>query len=306
MQKTPTRKQKQLSHVVVAIEPPDADRPLPLKNFGTMIQRYQEKFLLPQVSIASLIHSALYAVPTSWYYENESRYGAEAHAMIDRACGKSFDYSSIHVLKGKASANHLLVDQLSGFLSKKRSDLLVVLGSNRTGLPYWLLGSFAETAALTCSKSVLVIKSQSNLKLSTQPRLTVAVDPEAQYTDKDLNWLLRLAQPGRVHLDFVSVRPNPAGVLSHLRKPKQPHLANQKLRKFVQSINKNGVRTSLTFVKEQASVAETVVAFADKRKSWGIVTVSTERSLTRKLLLGSTARKILMLSKRPFFSIRAR
>jgi len=295
-----------LKNVVVAIEPPVLERTLPLNKFATTIKLYQEKSVLPPVSIASLIHSSLYLVPTSWYYENEDRYAAEAQSKIDYACRNKFDYSTIQVLKGNASANHFLVEQLSEFLNRRKSELLVVLGSSRKGVPYWLLGSFAETAALTSTKSVMVIKSQSNFELSKSVRLTVAVDSGAKYTERDLNWLLKLARPGKIHLDFVSVRPKPSGVLSTLRKPKQPRLADRELKRFVQLIDENGLSASLTFLKEMESIAETVVAFADKSKSWGIVTIATERSFARKLILGSTARRILMLTKRPFFSIRAR
>lgn len=295
-----------LNNVVVAIEPPVFERTLPLNKFAATIKLYQEKSVLPSVSIASLIHSSLYMVPTSWYYENEDRYAGEAQTKIDHVCRNRFDYRAIQVLKGKASANHFLVEQLSEFLNRKRAELLVVLGSSRKGVPYWLLGSFAETAALTSTKSVMVIKSQSNFELSKGVRLTVAVDSGAKYTDKDLNWLLKLARPGKIHLDFISVRPKPSGVLSALRKPKQPRLADKDLKQFVQSITNTGLSASLTFLKEKDSIAETVVSFADKTKSWGIVTIATERSFARKLILGSTARRILMLSKRPFFSVRAR
>lgn len=295
-----------LKNVVVAIEPPVLERTLPLNKFATTIKLYQENSVLPPLSIASLIHSSLYMVPTSWYYQNEDRYAGEAQTKIDDVCRNRFDYRAIQVLKGKASSNHVLVEQLSKFLNRKRSELLVVLGSSRKGVPYWLLGSFAETAALTSTKSVMVIKSQSNFELSKSVRLTVAVDSGSKYTDRDLNWLLKLGRPGKIHLDFVSVRPKPSGVLSALRKPKQPHLADKDLRRFVHLTNEKGLSASLTFVKEKDSIAETVVAFADKTKSWGIVTIATERSMARRLILGSTARRILMLTKRPFISVRVR
>lgn len=295
-----------LKNVVAAVEPPVLERTLPLNKFASTIKFYQEALILPRVSVVSLIHSSLYMVPFSWYYENEDRYAFEAKSKVDQACQNKFDYSSVRVLKAKASANHYLVEDLSAFLTEIRSDLLVVLASSRKGVPYWLLGSFAETSALTCTTSVMVIKSQSGIELSTKPRLTVAVDSNAKYTAKDLNWLIGLALPGQVQLDLLFVRPKPSGILSALRKPKHPRIADKELKKFERELNKAGVLTTLTFTKEVDSIAETVVDFSNKKKSWGIVTISTERALARKLLLGSTARKILMLSKRPFFSIRTR
>lgn len=294
-----------LRHVVAAVAPV-YEETLSLNRFAATVKLFQDAHILPRVSIVSLIHSSLYMVPVSWYYENEERYAAEAQSKIDETCQNKFDFSSVNVLKTKASANHFLVEHLSEFLTGKRSDLLVVLASNRKGVPYWLLGSFAETAALTCTKSVMVIKSQSKIELSAKPRFTVAIDPSVKYTSKDINWLIRLALPGRVQLDLLFVRPKPSGVLSVLRKPEHPRIAEKELKKFDLELNKVGITTTLTFTKEEGSIAETIVEFSDKKKSWGIVTISTERSLVRKLLLGSTARKVLMLTKRPFFSVRTR
>ncbi|MFA6236094.1 MAG: universal stress protein [Bacteriovorax sp.] len=300
------KKYPPLKNVVAAVEPPVFERALPMSKFADTIKTYQEAMILPRISIVSMIHSSLYMVPLSWYSENEDRYAHEAQSKVDQSCHNRFDYSSVKVLKAKASANHFLVEHLSDFLTRIRSDLLVVLASNRKGVPYWLLGSFAETAALTCKTSVMVVKSQSKIELATKPRLTVAVDSNAKYTSKDINWLIGLALPGQVRLDLLFVRPKPSGVLSALRKPKQPPIADKKLKKFEQELKIAGVSTTLTFAKEVDSIAETIVDFSEKKKSWGIVTISTERSIARKLLLGSTARKILMLTKRPFFSIRTR
>jgi len=293
-----------LKNVVAAVEPPVFERAINSSKFADTIKAYQDAMILPPVSIVSLIHSSMYMVPMSWYYENEDRYAYEAQSKIDQTCHGRFNYDSVRVLKAKESANHFLVEQLSAYLDRLRSDLLVVLASNRKGVPYWLLGSFAETAAFTCTTSVMVVKPQSKIELSTKSRLTVAVDADAKYSSRDINWLLRLAMPAEVHLDLVCVRPNPSGVFSALRKPEHPRIAVKELKKFEQELKKAGVATTLSFVKEANSVAETIVDFADKKKSWGIVTISTERSLARKLLLGSTARKILMLTKRPFFSVR--
>ncbi len=299
------KKYSPLKNVVAAVEPPVFEGAKPLSKFADTIKTYQEAMILPRISIVSLIHSSLYMVPTSWFRENENKYAREVQLKVDHSCHNKFDYKSVTVLKAKASTNQFLVEHLSEFLTRIRSDLVVVMASNRKGARYWLLGSFAETAALTCSKSVMVVKSQK-IELAKKPRLTVAVDSNAKYTSKDINWLIGLALPGQVQLDLLFVRPKPSGVLTALRKPKHPRIADKELKKLEQELKRKGISTSLTFAKERDSIAETIVEFSDKKKSWGIVTISTERSLTRKLLLGSTARKILKLTKRPFFSIRTR
>lgn len=295
-----------LENVIVAVEPPIKERSLSLARFAATIKSYQEAEVLPSVSIVSLIHSTMYMVPVSWYYENRNKYAIEANVKVDQACQKRFEYNAIEILQAKSSANHFLVEQLSDFLRTVESDLLVVLASNRTGVPYWLLGSFAETAALTCAKSVMVIKPNTKLELSTKPRITLAIDADAKYTQKDIRWLIAFALPAKVQLDLLFVQKQPNKVLSILRSKKKPKTNMKELEIFINEFSKAGIKTTLTITKAENSVSEPIVEFANKKKSWGIITISTERSLTRQLLLGSTARKILTLTHRPFISVRTR
>ena len=295
-----------LKNVVVAVEPPVNDGTPMLNRFAEAIESYQSANILPSVSIVSLIHSSMYMVPTSWYTENRSKYATEAKLKVHEACKEKFEYKTINILKSKSSANHILVENLSDFLTDAHSDLLVVLSSNKTGVPYWLLGSFAETAALTCVKSVMVIKPQNNVNLSVKPRMTVAIDANAKYSAKDVHWLAALSLKGKVQLDLIFVQYKPSGLRSILSKSETTGSEKQQAEKFMQDSNKAGVETTLTIAKEESSVAETIIQFADRKKAWGIITISTERSMTRNLLLGSTARKVLTLTHRPFITVRTR
>lgn len=301
------RNKKALKNVVVAIEPinPMSEPSPNFDVFVNMIKKFQKFQLLPPVMIVSMINPSTYMVPNVWYFENEDRYAAEAKKGIELTCANKFNFQSIHVLKGKSSANSILIEQLSDYLKKIQSNLLVVLSSNRHGIPYYLLGSFAETAALSATTPVLVIKPQTkNLSFSIKPRLTVALDATTNYSSKQLKWIANIAYLSKAHINLLSVKPNASGILSSLYKPEKPKFANKALEKIEQSLTKMGISTSLNVVKEKESIAQTIVDFADKTKSWAIVTISADRKLARKLLLGSTARRILALTKRPFLSLR--
>ena len=295
---------KSLKNVVVAVEPV-SDRSTSFDTFSKTIKRFQDRSLLPRTSIISIIHSSLYMVPISWYRENEDRYSDEAKHNIDRLCLGQFEYNFTHVLKGKASTNQFLVEQMSEYLKRIQSSLLIVLSNNRTGLPYWILGSFAETAALTSTAPILVIKPQvKNIEFSAKPRLVIAVDASTTYSPKYLKWISELALPAEASVDLVYVKPKPHGILSSLRKPKHRNIANRELKKMEKSLKDFGVATTLTMITEKVSVAQSIVDFAEKKKAWSIITVSAQRKLARRLLIGSTARRVLSLTKRPYISLR--
>lgn len=298
-----TKRLKSLHNVVVAIEP-ISERSLSFQTFSKTIQKFQKHHILPSTSILSVIHPSLFSVPSSWYREAENKYAGEAAMNIEKNCQGTFDYSSVQILKGKASTNHYLVEEVSEYLKKIHSQLLVVLSSNRQGLPYWLVGSFAETAAFSATSSVLVVKPHlKNQEFSGKPRFTLALDASANYSTRHLKWVVDLVGPANAHVDIISVKPGKS-IFSSLRKSENPKLADKELKHFEKELNNAGISTSLSFIKEKDSVSQTIVDFADKKKSWGIITITTERAIARKLLLGSTARKVLTLTKRPFFAVR--
>lgn len=293
-----------LKNVVVAVEPvPEISSSFEI--FSKTIKQFQESGLLPVASVVSIIHSALYMVPKSWYFENEDSYADEAKRNIGGLCSGRFEVNSTHVLKGKANSSQLLVEQMSEYLKRIHSSLLVVLSNNRTGLPSWILGSFSETAALISPSPILVIKPQvKNIEFSAKPRIIVAIDASATYSAKYFKWISELAGPAKAIIDLVYVKPNSRGILSSIRKPEHRNVANRDLRAMKKSLEDFGLTTTLTLLNEKDSAAQSIVDYADKKKAWLIITISVQRKLARRLLIGSTARRVLSLVKRPYLSLR--
>lgn len=296
---------------VIAVEPviqniePVAKRSKSFEAYSRLVQLFQNKGLIPRSSVVSMIHSSLYLVPLSWYAENEGRYAGEAKHEIERLCKGRFNFEFIKVLRASASSNHYLVEQLSKYLNRMRSDLLVVLSSNRSGIPYWFLGSFSETAAFTSDCPVLVFKPHAKESdFSRSVRILVAIDAAASYSARERRWIIELAKSANAHIDLVYAKPPRGKIVESVRLPKDEQLGEVALASFVSDLKKAGVSTSLAVLKDSDSIAEAIVDYAEKRQSWMIVTISTQRKLARKLLLGSTARRILSLTKRPFLSLR--
>lgn len=64
------------------------------------------------------------------------------------------------------------------------------------------------------------------------------------------------------------------------------------------------INVNIIVEDEEVSVGHTIAKISNKSKSWIIVTTSAKRKKVRRLLLGSRARQMLALTKRPFLSIR--
>jgi nucleotide-binding universal stress UspA family protein len=296
---------------VIAVEPivPSTDpvpkRPKSFDSYVRQIRLFQQKGIIPRSTIASMIYSSLYLVPLSWYSENKNRYAKEAKRDLEELCAGLFEFDQIKVLKADSSSQSYLAEKLSKYVKRIQSDLLVVLSSNREGLPYWVLGSFSETLALTADQPIMVLKSHTRESdFSTKVRILVALDVAASYSAQEIGWLIKLAKNSNAHVDLVYAKPRRAKFLDSVRLPKEQKEAESKMAAISSVFRKAGVTVTIAVLSESDSVAKAIVEYADKRQSWVLVTISTQRQWFRRLLLGSTARKILSLTKRPFLSLR--
>lgn len=274
-------------------------------RFCELIRIFQNKGFFRKTSIASVIHGSLYTVPLSWYQDMRERYASEALQNIQEACGGRFKFETAMVLLSETSANEGLVYQLCRYGQRKKAEILVVSSNERKGLPHWILGSFSETAILTATLPVLVIKPHLHLTdLSREIRFLLAVDIAAPPSSKDVHWIARMAKTVKAHIDVIYIEPIRRVIVDAFPQRANKNGANRVLRTVRAAFDSVGIKSNIDILKESKSVAHTLVEFAEQRKIWLIITTAPERSKTRKLLLGSTARRILRLTKHPFLSLR--
>lgn len=289
---------------IVAIDP-ISENGKQFEKFCAIIRAFQDKGVFSRTSIASIIHGSLYSVPLGWYHEMKHELAAEALSRITGSCRERIDFDSAKVLLSDSHLNEDLVSQISKYAHRAKHQLLVVSSHSRKGLPRWILGSFSETAALTATLPVLVIKpALAEQDFSRVVRFVLAIDTTSPPSQKHLQWIVKLAKPANAHVDVVYVEPRPRQLIDSLYKRKPKSDAEKILKAFVRDLRANGVNSRLEIRNETKSVAQTIADYAEERKSWLCVTVNANRSATRKLLIGSTARKILSLSNRPFLSLR--
>jgi len=275
------------------------------ERFCEAVNLFHEKGLLSNATIASTIHGSLYVVPHEWYRRMKDRYAKEALDRIEFACLGRFPFLAAKVLQSRSSINEDLVSQLSQYGKRRGCDVLVVGSNNRKGLPHWILGSFAETAALTSKLPVLVVKPHwKDSSYSREFRILVAVDASVPPSASALRWIAKAAAATSAEVDLVYVKPKHRMIVDAVRIPKQTDDAFEALKTVQKALKSEGISAHTHVLDEVKSLAHTLSAFADERKTWLAIAVSTKRSMSYKLLLGSTARRFLALTERPFLSLR--
>ncbi|MDQ3231889.1 MAG: universal stress protein [Pseudobdellovibrionaceae bacterium] len=234
----------------------------------------------------------------------KGRLAKDASRELESSLQGAFRFSSIKVLSAMTVDLESLVIFISRFATRTGIDLMVIASNARTGLPLWLLGSFSETAALIAPMPILIIKPHIEVQdFAPVPHLVVGVDTSVPVPAAALRWIAGTAKSMGAELDLIHVKPRKRLMDSMAPRPKKesPELILQGLqRKFL----KAGVSTHVLIKDEVESVAQTLVDCAEQKQAWVILTVVAKRSSVRKLLLGSDARRILSLTRRPFLSLR--
>ncbi len=287
---------------IIAVDPV-TEKQKSSERFCKIINMFQKNNVISDSELVSVICSNMYPMPIAWYRKEKANLAKQAHAMVEKNYFGKIDFLGIKVLQSDSSQKEDLVNHVAKYGKRKKQDLLVLSSSDKTGLPHWILGSFSETAALVAKIPVLVVKPHlSPSELSREVRVVLAIDTACAPTSKDISWISKMVKTSQAELDLVFVESKPNPILKFTEaQGVSPKIVLQNLKKYFQ---KQGIKANIVHLKEGINIAHTLSEFADKRKAWVVITVSSKRSWARKLLLGSTARKLLALTKRPFLSLR--
>ncbi len=284
---------------------PAATKASTFRNYCDLIRLFQSKGLFKKSSVVAAIHPSLYPTPISWYQKSKTKLAKDALESLQNSCRGKFQFDAVKVLRSDTHDQESLVRQISNFGRANDADVLVISSHNRKGLPYWVLGSFAETASLTSALPVLILKPHHKIKdFSSEVRMVVCIDVGVPISQPDLNWILSSARDANAHVDWVYIEPSPIPLLETLQQAKEKPEAEKILGGLRSAAAKKGIKSSVKVLQEYTSIAHTLVDYADSRKAWLTITLSTRRSRARRLWLGSTGRQVLKLTKRPFLNLR--
>lgn len=295
---------KKMKSALIGLDATSSKNPS-IDQFLETIGLFQKKGFFLQATIASVIHAGLYALPHSWYNKMRKSLSKEALATVGKLASTSFQYQAAKILYVESAIKEDLVACLCRYGKRKAIDVLILASSDRVGVPYWILGSVSETAALTAAMPVMIIKPRpKNLEFSREVRFVVGVDAANPFSSDALLWIANAAHTANVRIDLVYVEPKKRWVIDAVKGKKNQGEASEVLGKMQSFLLSHGVKCAVTLLKESQSIAHTFVEFADQRKAWLTLTVAVKRSKARKIIFGSSARRILLLTKRPFLSLR--
>lgn len=293
-----------MKSALVAVDP-IALKESSFEHLCEAIRVFQEKKIFSRTFVVSAAHASQFLMPYSYYRNHKDELAQEARKKVKDACKGKFQFISNQVLQSDSHINEELVEIISRYGRRKGMDMLVVASNDRKGLPYWFLGSFSETASLTAKMPILVFKGKlSNLEFSHNTNFVVGVDVTAPPSSHDINWLVSLAKAAQARIHLLYIEPRERPLVSRLQLRKNRDEAIIVLERLQRTLETRNVPSTSTIKEQTRSISHTLVEFADKKGALLTVATTPKRSSVRKLLLGSTARNVLTLTKRPFLSLR--
>lgn len=293
-----------MKKAVIALSP-SQDLDENLDHFYETLELFQNSGFFQETSVVSVIHPSLYMMPTHWYRDSKARLAKEALESLEKRVQQRFKLQSIKVMQSSSDSLEFLATMVSRYAQRSGSDVLVVASNDRKGLPHWVLGSFSETAALLCRHPTLVIKPHiSRDDFAAKPHMVVGIDVTVPPSSTAMRWIADTAKTGGAALELVYVKPKPRFLLNSLQQGKAPKSPESILEGLQNKLQKQGLDVRSSVLDEDDSIEQTLVDFSEQKKTWGIITVAAPRTTLRKILLGSHARRILSLTRRPFLSLR--
>lgn len=274
-------------------------------NFSKGVRWLQQSGVINKVHIASIFTPWMASVPLEFYRKQKDQIGDKARVDVSRACRGRVSYESVEVIFSNSPAKEDHIADLTEYGESKKADVVIIGSNDRKGAPGWFLGSFATTAALVAKMPLLILKPGTEKEsYSKKPRYVVTIDVMAPPKHSFIKRMAYFARVTQATIDLLYVSPKDRGLLNSLQMKANFKEASGLLKKIEKQFAIEGINVTAHVVKAKGSTAEEVVKFADSKKAWMIVSVTVPREQLRKLLLGSTAREVLSLTRRPFLSLR--
>lgn len=292
-------------HSVIGLDPTTKNLDT-LDWFFRVLLRFHEANLVPSMSFAGVMHSHLFPMPNKIYRGLLPKLKKEAQQHLEAIVAHHVPIASVQLLSSDSPATEDHVNQLSRWGSKLRAEFLTIASQNQGDLAHWALGSFAETAALTSKLPVLIVKPYCPENHFDRPvSLLICVDVASPPAPSSLAMVVRLAKRSNARVHFLYVRPQKRVFTDSLFQRKSEEETQKILTQLKTALEDKGIKVTATIVDEKTSIAHSIDEFAADKKVWMIVTTVPKRARARRIFLGSSARKLLSLTKIPVLNLRA-
>lgn len=263
----------------------------------SQLSKLKEQGIITSLSGCTVIHPALYSGPIRWFEELKKSFQSDMERDLSLKVKAKLAVDAIKVLVSSSSTTEDVAQKFVSNAEKEGTELSVIFGSNQKQFPHWFLGSFTEIAIQMARTSILVLKPQlKESQLASKPVFVVAIDTTAKVSPKVFAQLLKMAKTAHAGLHFVSVLPP-------LMKKSTAETTLEALHRIQKKFTASGIVTHAKVLPASSSVAQAIVDHADDLGAWGLITLACERSKLRRFFLGSTTKKILVATRRPFFHL---
>lgn len=290
---------------IVAITPTLNEEPEKLERLCAQIYELQKLGLLGSLSVAAVMHPDLYPYPASYYHRIKFGLSYQNQRRLEKFMRQRITFDKVHMLSTPSSENLTLAEKLSGFAKQQRAEVLVVSQVREQSWIRRLFHRVAEVTALSASLPVLVLHSEQEPGgAAFGPRILLAVDPRSLPAEAELDPVADAARLMGAEVHLVHVRPANRSFTKPLNLRLSPSVVMRKLAPLEAYFARRSVSAKTALVEEDESVAAAIEQYAETHGICLSAVTLPARPYLRRLLLGSTAKRLLRISRRPVFILR--
>lgn len=292
---------------VVAVTPTLNEEPKTLERFGRQVQELQDRGLFPSIWVASVMHPDLYPYPASYYQLVESGLMHKNKEQLEANMKNWFRFNEVHMLSTASSESLTLAERLSDFTRSRRAEALVVNQPPQRSWLRRLVRRVAEVTAFSAEVPVLVLNPDHERELTgAEARILLAVDPRRPPSALELGHVASAAKLMGAEVHLVHVRPANRSFSNTLGARLPVSLVMKELARLEARLLTSGVKAKCVVVEEDDTIAGSLEKYAEDHRICVSAITSPSGRFLRRILLGSTARRLLRVSKRPVFVLGAR
>lgn len=290
---------------VVAVTPTIHEKPAELERLCAQLGQLQERGLMRTISVAAIMHPDLYPYPSDYYQLVKTGLSRQARLELEKNMRSKIAFRKIHMLTAPNSENLTLAQKLSDFAERRRADVLVVSRPRNPGWFRRLIHRVAEATAYSASVPVLVLSPEGSVA-GLEARILLAVDARRLPTEGELEHVAAAARLMGAEVHILHVRPANRSFSKPLNLRLPASLVMRKLGRMEAFFARRCIGSKSVLAEEDESVAAAVERYAAAHGICLTAVTLPRKSLVRRLVQGSTVKRLLKLSRRPVLVLRPR
>ncbi|KHD90057.1 MAG: hypothetical protein OM95_00620 [Bdellovibrio sp. ArHS] len=290
---------------MIALNPMAGESPS-MESFCEQLRHLKNEGLLDELCVVSVVHKSYFPFSSEVYRERQGEIIKDIKQSLASGLHERIPYREIQVLEAPTSTDEDVVRTIGKWIFKKRTNFLILGVDSNQSLAHGAVGGVPSTASFLSPVPLLAINVgvSPEEEFNGPPTVLLTVDASEPPSLRALRRFAKIVAPLQPRIQLLHVLRKRKLLGPRLRPVANFDKARRVLIETSQQLQNFGIECTMDIVKEQRSVAHTIVNYAEKNNIWIAAVTSPVRDIKHRLLWGSTTHSLLGHLKCPLLVLR--